>query len=66
MLKELRATYCFLVDDEKFTELVNDHFTRDARCDFRFRSGGWIRSSRMDTTKCSTSSRTSWESYSMT
>ena len=40
MLKELRATYCFLVDDDRYTELVNKHFTSDARCDFRFRSAG--------------------------
>jgi hypothetical protein len=39
MLKELMATYCFLVDDEKFAELVNEHFTSDAQCDFRFRLG---------------------------
>jgi len=40
MLKELTATYCFLVDDDRYTELVNNHFTSDARCDFRFRSAG--------------------------
>ncbi len=40
MLKELMATYCFLVDDDKCAELVNDHFTNDVRCDFRFRLGG--------------------------
>jgi hypothetical protein len=32
---ELRATYCFLVDDERFDELVDDYFTEDASCDFR-------------------------------
>jgi hypothetical protein len=40
MIKELRATYCFLVDDAEYAELVNNHFTSDARCDFRFRLGG--------------------------
>ncbi len=40
MIRELRATYCFLVDDGKYAELVSDHFTRDAHCDFRFRLGG--------------------------
>jgi len=32
---ELQATYCFLVDDGRFDELVDEWFTRDARCDFR-------------------------------
>jgi hypothetical protein len=32
---ELRATYCFLVDDGHFGELVDHWFTPDARCDFR-------------------------------
>ncbi len=39
-IKELMATYCFMVDDDKCAELVNDHFTEDARCDFRFRPEG--------------------------
>ena len=34
---ELRATYCFLVDDNKFGELVETCFTADAVCDFRSR-----------------------------
>ena len=34
-IEELRATYCFLVDDGKFDELVERCFTDDARCDFR-------------------------------
>jgi hypothetical protein len=40
MLRELRATYCFLVDDDRYTELVRNHFTSDARCDLGFRSAG--------------------------
>jgi hypothetical protein len=32
---ELRATYCFLVDDGHFDELVDHWFTDDACCDFR-------------------------------
>lgn len=32
---ELQATYCFLVDDGRFDELVEQCFTADARCDFR-------------------------------
>jgi ketosteroid isomerase-like protein len=36
-LKELGATYCFLVDDDRYVELVNDYFTDDAGCDFRNR-----------------------------
>lgn len=39
-IKELRATYCFLVDDDQYPELVNEYFTSDAGCDFRYRSGG--------------------------
>jgi len=39
-IKELMATYCFLVDDDECAELVNDHFTHDAHCDFRFRPDG--------------------------
>jgi len=34
-IRELQATYCFLVDDRRFDELVNECFTEDARCDFR-------------------------------
>jgi hypothetical protein len=34
-IRELRATYCFLVDDGRFDELVDHCFTEDARCDFR-------------------------------
>lgn len=38
-IRELQATYCFLVDDRRFEELVNQCFTEDARCDFRDRNG---------------------------
>jgi ketosteroid isomerase-like protein len=38
-IRELRASYCFLVDDGRFDELVDDCFTDDARCDFRSASG---------------------------
>ena len=38
-IRELRATYCFLVDDGRFDELVDDCFTDDARCDFRSAQG---------------------------
>src|SRR5208282_6902001 len=34
-IEELRATYCFLVDDGRFDELVDRCFTEDACCDFR-------------------------------
>lgn len=34
-IRELRATYCFLVDDERFDELADRCFTEDAVCDFR-------------------------------
>lgn len=34
-IEELRATYCFLVDDGRLAELVDEHFTEDAVCDFR-------------------------------
>jgi hypothetical protein len=34
-IRELRATYCFLVDDGRFEELVDRCFTEDAHCDFR-------------------------------
>ncbi len=33
-IRELRATYCFLVDDGRFDELVDGWFTEDARCSF--------------------------------
>jgi len=33
-IRELQATYCFLVDDGRFDELVDHHFGKDARCDF--------------------------------
>ena len=38
-IRELRATYCFLVDDGRFDELVDDCFTDDARCVFRSARG---------------------------
>jgi len=38
-IRELRATYCFLVDDGRFDELVDTCFTEDARCDFRSAAG---------------------------
>lgn len=38
-IRELRATYCFLVDDGRFEELVETCFTADAVCDFRNRQG---------------------------
>ena len=38
-IRELRATYCFLVDDGRFEELVETCFTQDAVCDFRYRQG---------------------------
>jgi len=34
-IRELQATYCFLVDDGRYEELVERWFTEDARCDFR-------------------------------
>jgi hypothetical protein len=34
-IRELQATYCFLVDDGRFDELVDNWFADDARCDFR-------------------------------
>jgi hypothetical protein len=40
-IQELRATYCFLVDDGHVDELVEHLFTEDARCDFRARSGAF-------------------------
>jgi len=36
-LKELGANYCFLVDDDRYKELINEYFTLDAKCDFRNR-----------------------------
>lgn len=39
-IEELRATYCFLVDDGRLAELVDEHFTDDAVCDFRSVRGG--------------------------
>lgn len=41
-IEELRATYCFLVDDGRFEELANDCFTEDAGCDFRAVRGGTL------------------------
>jgi len=38
-IEELRADYCFLVDDRRFEELVETRFAPDAVCDFRARSG---------------------------
>jgi ketosteroid isomerase-like protein len=38
-IEELRADYCFLVDDRRFDELVDQRFAPDAVCDFRARSG---------------------------
>lgn len=38
-IEELAATYCFLVDDGKFGDLVERCFTDDARCDFRDAQG---------------------------
>ena len=39
LIRELRATYCFLVDDNQYVELIDNFFTDDARCDFRVRLG---------------------------
>ncbi len=39
-IEELRATYCFLVDDGRPKELVDEWFTDDATCDFRAVRGG--------------------------
>jgi len=33
-IRELQATYCFLVDDGRFEELAQRWFTQDARCEF--------------------------------
>ncbi|MBI5506343.1 MAG: nuclear transport factor 2 family protein [Deltaproteobacteria bacterium] len=38
-IRELQATYCFLVDDGRYEELVERWFTEDARCDFRDAAG---------------------------
>jgi hypothetical protein len=38
-IRELRATYCFLVDDGRFDELADGWFTDDARCEFRAADG---------------------------
>ncbi len=38
-IRELAATYCFLVDDGRFEELVERCFTEDALCDFRGTGG---------------------------
>ena len=57
-IEELRATYCFLVDDGRFDELVESCFTEDASCDFRaVRGGGRWRLSRRDATSSANSSR---------
>jgi hypothetical protein len=40
-IRELRATYCFLVDDGRFDELADQCFTEDARCDFRGTDGSF-------------------------
>ncbi len=39
-IRELQATYCFLVDDGRFDELVDSCFAEDARCDFRIMASG--------------------------
>jgi len=39
-IRELQATYCFLVDDGRFDELVDRCFAQDARCDFRLLDSG--------------------------
>ncbi len=38
-IRELQATYCFLVDDGHFEELVTCWFTHDASCDFHDAAG---------------------------
>jgi ketosteroid isomerase-like protein len=38
-IQELRASYCFLVDDGRFDELVDTCFTEDAECNFRSANG---------------------------
>jgi len=39
-IRELQATYCFLVDDRRFDALVDRCFAKDARCDFRLLESG--------------------------
>ncbi len=39
LIKELRATYCFMVDDGQMEELVETCFTDDAVCDFKSPDG---------------------------
>jgi ketosteroid isomerase-like protein len=39
-IRELQATYCFLVDDGRYDELVDRYFAKDARCDFRLVASG--------------------------
>jgi hypothetical protein len=39
-IRELQATYCFLVDDGRFDDLVDRCFAQDARCDFRLIGSG--------------------------
>ncbi len=39
-IRELAATYCFLIDDGRFDELVDRCFTADASCDYRGMRGG--------------------------
>ncbi|MCC6764443.1 MAG: nuclear transport factor 2 family protein [Deltaproteobacteria bacterium] len=41
-IRVLQATYCFLVDDGRFVELVEQHFTEDACCDFRDVTGAMV------------------------
>jgi len=41
-IRVLQATYCFLVDDRRFAELVDHHFTEDACCDFRDVTGAMV------------------------
>jgi ketosteroid isomerase-like protein len=38
-IRELRANYCFLVDDGRFDELVEQRFAEDAACHFRAADG---------------------------
>lgn len=33
-IRQLQATYCFLVDDGRFEDLAQQWFTEDARCEF--------------------------------
>lgn len=41
-IRDLVATYCFLVDEGRFDELVDRCFTDNASCDFRGAGGGLI------------------------